>query len=137
MADLKGAEATTPVDGAGVDAQNMIAVAMEDLIEDDREALEKELEEEMAERWCKKLVCFQKTHYDVIKKAEMTTTSGTKVSLPLSPEDLVHLVDVSVASKYGACDIPPLSMGGQSSPGSLRGAITEVMTHNTSHTRRL
>jgi hypothetical protein len=28
--------------------------------------------------------------------------SGTKVDSPLSPEDLIQLVDVSVASKYGA-----------------------------------
>jgi hypothetical protein len=33
------------------------------------------------------------------------------------------------------CGVPPLSKDGQSSLGSLRGAITEVMTHNTSHTR--
>jgi hypothetical protein len=33
------------------------------------------------------------------------------------------------------CDIPPLSKDGQSEPGSLRGAITIVMTHITSHTR--
>jgi hypothetical protein len=33
------------------------------------------------------------------------------------------------------CDIPPLNKDAQSQPGSLRGAITEVMTHNTSHTR--
>jgi hypothetical protein len=33
------------------------------------------------------------------------------------------------------CDVPPLSKDGQSKPGLLWGAITEVMTHNTSHTR--
>jgi hypothetical protein len=33
------------------------------------------------------------------------------------------------------CGIPPLSKDGQFYPGSLRGAITEVMSHNTSHTR--
>jgi hypothetical protein len=39
-----------------------------------------------------------------------------------------------VADSTAACDIPPLSKDGQSSPGSLRGVIIEVMTHNTSHT---
>jgi hypothetical protein len=34
-----------------------------------------------------------------------------------------------------APDVPLLSKDGQSWPGSLRGAITEVMPHNTSHTR--
>jgi hypothetical protein len=28
-------------------------------------------------------------------------------------------------------DIPPLSIDGQSSPGSIRGANTEALTHNT------
>jgi hypothetical protein len=37
----------------------------------------------------------------------------------------------------GSCDVPPLNKDGQSKPGSLWGAITEIMTHNTSHTRRL
>jgi hypothetical protein len=36
-----------------------------------------------------------------MKKADMVAASGTKVDYPLSPEDLVQLVDVSVASKYG------------------------------------
>jgi hypothetical protein len=38
----------------------------------------------------------------IIKKADTVMTSGTKVDSPLSPEDLVHMVDVSVALKYGA-----------------------------------
>jgi hypothetical protein len=33
------------------------------------------------------------------------------------------------------CDVPPLSKDGQFKPGSLRGVITEVMMHNTLHTR--
>jgi hypothetical protein len=32
-------------------------VAIEDLVEADRKELEKELKEEMTERWCKKLAC--------------------------------------------------------------------------------
>jgi hypothetical protein len=32
-------------------------------------------------------------------------------------------------------DVPPLNKDGQSQPELLWGAITEVMTHNTSHTR--
>jgi hypothetical protein len=55
----------------------------------------------MAERCSRKLACFQKT-WNVIIKKEDTTAAGTKVDLPLSPEDLIQLVDVSVASKYGA-----------------------------------
>jgi hypothetical protein len=34
-------------------------------------------------------------------------------------------------------DISPLNKDDQSEPGTLRGVITEVMTHNISHTRKL
>jgi hypothetical protein len=86
MADHKGSKATT---------------TMEDLTEVDKKELEKELEEDMVERQRKKLACFQKTHHNFIKKVDTTAASGTKVDYPLSPKDLVQLVDVSVASKYG------------------------------------
>jgi hypothetical protein len=58
MADPKGVKPAAPVNGAGVDTRNTIVVAMEDLIEADRRELEKELEEDMVERWRKKLACF-------------------------------------------------------------------------------
>jgi hypothetical protein len=102
MADPKGSKATTTVGGASVQARNTIAVAMEDLAEANRKELEKELEEEMVERRRKKLACFQKTHHGIVKKADTTAASGTKMDSPLSLEDLVQLVDVSAASKYGA-----------------------------------
>jgi hypothetical protein len=44
-----------------VGPHNTIGVAMEDLPEAERRALEKKLEEEMAEVRRKKLACFQKT----------------------------------------------------------------------------
>jgi lipopolysaccharide biosynthesis glycosyltransferase len=49
MADPKGRKATPAGDGADVHARNTIHVIMEDLAEEDRKKLEKELEEEMAE----------------------------------------------------------------------------------------
>jgi hypothetical protein len=70
---------------------------MEDLTEDGHKELEQELDEEMAERWRKKLACFQKTLHDIVKKADTTAASGSMVDSSLSPEDLVQLVDVSVA----------------------------------------
>jgi hypothetical protein len=75
---------------------------MEDLAEADRMELEKELGEEMAKarRW--KLACFEKTRNRVVKKADTAAASGSKVDTSLSAEDLVQLVNVSVASKYGA-----------------------------------
>jgi hypothetical protein len=73
---------------------------MEDLTEEDRKGIERELEEEMAERRCQKLACFPKTRHGVTKKDD--TVAASKVnSSSLSPEDLVQLVDVSVVSKYG------------------------------------
>jgi hypothetical protein len=101
MMDPNGSKGAPATDGAGVQARNTILVAMEDLVEADRKEREKELEEEMAERHQKKLVCFQKTCNEVVKKANTATASGAKVSTSLGLEDLVHMVDVSVASKYG------------------------------------
>jgi hypothetical protein len=97
MTDPKGSKGASAADGAGVQARNAILVAMEDLAKADRKELEKELEVEMAERCQKKLACFQKTRNGVMKKADTATASGAKVSTSLSPEDLVHMVDVSSA----------------------------------------
>jgi hypothetical protein len=52
---------------------------MEDLTEADMKELEREFEEEMVERRQRKLVCFQKTRNDVVKKAEKP--SGQFLSL--------------------------------------------------------
>jgi hypothetical protein len=90
-----------------VGPHNTIGVAMEDLPEAERRALEKELEEEMAEARRRKLACFQKTHTGVIKKtvpAITTTTTATAtptVTPNLTLEELVKFMDVVVASKYG------------------------------------
>jgi hypothetical protein len=80
--------------------------AMEDLPEADKIALEKDLEKEMAVTRRRKLVSFQKTCARVIKKTvpAITTTMTTTpiVTSNLTPEELVKLIDVSIASKYGA-----------------------------------
>jgi hypothetical protein len=97
-----------PKDGGAqteVGPHNTIAMAMEDLPKAEKSALEKELEEVMATAR-RKLACFQKTRTGVIKKtvpAIMTTmTTAPLVTSNLTLEELVKLVDVSVASKYGA-----------------------------------
>jgi hypothetical protein len=38
----------------------------------------------------------------VVKKSDTAAMTNAKVNAQLSPENLVHMVDVSVASKYGA-----------------------------------
>jgi uncharacterized membrane protein len=84
---------------------NTIGVAMEDLPEAERRALEKELEE-MPEVRRQKLACFQKARTGVIKKtvpAITTTTTATSTVTPnLTPEEFVKFIDVAVASKYGS-----------------------------------
>jgi hypothetical protein len=96
MADPKGSKPSRMVDGTGVHVKNAINVAMEDLAEEDRKEVERELEEEMAEIRRRKLACFQKTRNDVVKKVKIVSATNTKVMFPLSPKDLVHMVDVSV-----------------------------------------
>jgi hypothetical protein len=96
MADPKGSKPSRTVDGTGVHVKNAINVAMEDLAEEDRKEVERELEEEMAEIRRRKLACFQKTRNDVVKKVEVVSATNTKVMFPLSPKDLVHMVDVSM-----------------------------------------
>jgi hypothetical protein len=88
-----------------VGPHNTIGVVMVDLPEAERRALEKELEEEMADARRRKLACFQKTCTGVIKKMVLIiTTAATAIPtvIPnLTPKVLVKFMDVVVASKYG------------------------------------
>jgi hypothetical protein len=83
---------------------NTISMAMEDLPKVERRALEKELEEEMAEARRRKLTCFQETCTGVIKKtvpAIMTTTTATPTITPnFTPKELIKFMDIVVARKY-------------------------------------
>jgi hypothetical protein len=101
MADPKGSKVAAMVDGARVQARNAINMVMDDLVEVDRREMERELEE-LAEIHRRKLACFQKTRNSVLKKSNMAVAPSTTVNSHLSPEDLMQMVDVSVASKYGA-----------------------------------
>jgi hypothetical protein len=84
-----------------------IGVAMEDLPKAERAALKKELHEEMAAAWRRKLACFQKTCTRVIKNTAPTvTTTATMattstVTPNMTPKELVKFMDVAVTSKYG------------------------------------
>jgi hypothetical protein len=55
----------------------------------------------MAERRKKKLAYFQKTRHGEVNKGD-TGKASTPVNSPFTLEELVHLIDVSVDSKYGA-----------------------------------
>jgi hypothetical protein len=124
-----------PKDGGArtdVAPHNTIVVAMEDLPEADKIALEKELEEEMVAAR-RKLVCFQKTRIEVIKKTVpdimTTTTTAPTLTFNLTPEELVKLVDVLVASKYGA-DLTQFTL---IIPNDMRNTLETFKTdlHNT------
>jgi hypothetical protein len=95
---------TNPEDGGAwieVRPHHTIVVAMEDLPEAEKIALKKELQEEMVAARSK-LACFQKTRTGVIKKTiPDIMTMAPMVTSNLTPKELVKLVDVSVASKYG------------------------------------
>jgi hypothetical protein len=84
---------TNPKDGGArteVGPHNTITVAMEDLHEVEKIALEKELEEDMVVARRRNLVCFQKTRTGVIKKTvpaiTTTTTTAPMVTSNLTPE---------------------------------------------------
>jgi hypothetical protein len=52
----------------------------------------------MAERHKKELACFQRTRSSVVRKGNTTRAVSSSFTL----EELVHMIDVSVSSKYGA-----------------------------------
>jgi hypothetical protein len=102
MAEARGTK-SVPGD-TGVTTENVICVGMEDLSDEDRDALEwelqSELEEVIVERRKKKLACFQKTRSGVVKKGD-TVRASMLVSSSFTLEELVHMTDVSVSRKYG------------------------------------
>jgi hypothetical protein len=85
-----------------LDPDNIIPVTLDNLSEEDRRELERELEDEMAEARKLKLSGYFKTRSGAVKKvtAPKPPVHGTKVIN--SDEELAHLIDVSVASKYGS-----------------------------------
>jgi hypothetical protein len=90
-----------------VGPHNTIRVALDDLLEVERIALEKELKEETAAARRRKLTCFQKTRAGVIKKTAPTITTtatiapASIVTPNMTLKELVKFMDVAVASKYG------------------------------------
>jgi putative heme iron utilization protein len=85
---------------------NTINMAMGDLPEAERVALEKELHEEMTTARSRKLTCFQKTRTGLIKKTSSTITTITTMATTstvtpnMTPEELVKVHACAVASKY-------------------------------------
>ena len=91
---------TDPKDGSDLNPDNIIAVTLEDLPSDERQKLEQELEEERVEKLKQKLAGFQRTRNSVIQKVA-TPSHPAGVSKTACTEEIAHLIDASVASKYG------------------------------------
>lgn len=94
----------SPKDRSANDLDNVIPVTLDDLSEDDRRELHRELEEEMLERQKQKLAGYQKLRNDNIRKIASPNSSAphvTEVSRPICTEGIAHLIDTSVASKFG------------------------------------
>ena len=85
-----------------VDGQNVIPVAFGDLPDVDQKRIERELQQEVDELRKMKLACYQKTRGGVVMKEDTASVSATKVKAPvLTPEEVAHFVDISIAGKYG------------------------------------
>ena len=94
---------TDPKNGSDFDPDNIITVTLDDLSEDDPRELERELEEEKAQRLKLKLTGYQKTRNGVVKKVHVSSPSDPfNAEVKNSTEKIAHLIDVSVASKYGS-----------------------------------
>ena len=95
----------SPKDGSQIDTNNVIAVTLDDLSEEGQREIERELEEDRLASLQRKLAGFQKTRNGVINKVAAPVSSAspsTDVSKSPSAEEISHLIDVSVAGKYGA-----------------------------------
>jgi hypothetical protein len=100
----KQAMDTSPKDGSQIDSDKVIAVTLEDLSEEGRQEIEQELEEERLASLQRKLAGFQKTRNGVVNKVAAPVSSAppsTEISKLTSGEEIAHLIDALVASKFG------------------------------------
>ena len=85
------------------DPENIITVTLDDLSEDDRREVEREVEKEMVQRRKLMLAGYQKTRNGVIKKVPVSSSSDLfSAEVKNSTKEIDHLVDVSVVSKHGS-----------------------------------
>ena len=93
---------TESKNGSDIDHENIIAVTLDDLLEDDQRELEEELEKEKVERLKLKLAGYAKTRNGVVKKVVPSPSDAFNTQVKNSTEEIAHLIDVSIASKYGS-----------------------------------
>jgi hypothetical protein len=90
---------TDQKNASDLDRDNIIPVTLDDLSEEDRREFERGIEEEKAAR----LKQYFKTRSGAVKKVTAPNPPPTvKTKVINSNEEIAHLVDVSVASKYGS-----------------------------------
>ncbi|PWZ21376.1 hypothetical protein Zm00014a_024920 [Zea mays] len=120
-------------DKSEVHPLNVIKVTMEDLAEADRKEIEEEIAREMEEKWNERLACFRKTKNGVIKQIGGASTSSKKVSSSVTCEELAHMIDTAVASKYGT-DVTKIthmiSEGVRNSFDTFRSEFKQDMNNN-------
>jgi alanyl-tRNA synthetase len=112
---------------------NVVKVTMEDLTEADRKEIEEEIAREMEEKRNERLACFRKTKNGVIKQIGGASTSSKKVSSSVTCEELAHMIDTAVASKYGT-DVTEIthmiSEGVRNSFDTFRSEFKQDMNNN-------
>ena len=120
-------------DKSEVHPLNVIKVTMEDLTEADRKEIEEEIAREMEEKRNERLACFRKTKNGVIKQIGGASTSSKKVSSSVTCEELAHMIDTAVASKYGT-DVTEIthmiSEGVRNSFDTFRSEFKQDMNNN-------
>ena len=85
-------------DASNLNPDNIIPITLDDLSEDERRELERELEEQKAEALKLKLRGYLKTRSGVIVKKVTAPIPSPALDSKVS-EEIAHQVDVSVASK--------------------------------------
>lgn len=123
-------ENSGPKDRGAVDPDNIIAIALDELSEDERRELQQELEEDMKELQKKKLAGYQRTRNGVIKRVIPPSSSApqtTEVSKPISADEIAYLIDTSVASKFGDNMMHFMDQFSKNLENSLPGQIRSVV----------
>jgi alanyl-tRNA synthetase len=120
-------------DKSEVHPLNVIKVTMEDLTEADRKEIEEEIARELEEKRNERLACFRKTKNGVIKLIGGASTSSKKVSSSVTCQELAHMIDTAVASKYGT-DVTEIthmiSEGVRNSFDTFRSEFKQDMNNN-------
>jgi hypothetical protein len=88
-------------DASNLNPDNIIPVTLDDLSKDDRLEIKRKLEEQKAEALSSMLTGFSKTRSGAVKKVTTPNPPPATDTKVRNTEEIAHLIDVSIASKYG------------------------------------